>query len=99
MFAPNRFATGLCWSRQQATAAGKDAPPSFNRNSREKRQASEDNNPAHRSRNLYDYNTTRVFDSNLDMTFITALQIPGVRFVGVFDHRWSDQKLRSDESP
>jgi hypothetical protein len=39
-------------------AAGKDAPPLFNRKRQEILQAREDNNPARGSRNLYDHNTT-----------------------------------------
>jgi hypothetical protein len=62
-------------------------------------QAHEDNNPAHGSRNLYEHNTTGLFDSDdLDMTVIAALQYPGVHCCRRVDHRWSDQKLRSDES-
>jgi hypothetical protein len=41
-----------------------------------------------------------VFDSNdLDATVITALHARVFIMFGVFDHRWSDQKLRSGESP
>jgi hypothetical protein len=32
------------------------------------------------------------------MTVIAALQYPGVHCCRRVDHRWSDQKLRSDES-
>jgi hypothetical protein len=97
MFAPNRFATRLCWSpsnggRQRRAAA-------IQQETEGTLQAHEDNNPAHGSRNLYEHNTTGLFDSDdLDMTVIAALQYPGVHCCRRVDHRWSDQKLRSDES-
>jgi hypothetical protein len=61
--------------------------------------AHEDNNPAQGSRNLHEHNTTGLFDSDdLDMTVIAALQYSGVHCCRRVDHRWFDQKLRSDES-
>jgi hypothetical protein len=77
MFAPNRFATGLCWSPGNGGGQGRAA--TMQQEPEGTIQALEYNNPAHRSRNLYEHNTTGVFDSaDLDMTVIAALQYVSV---------------------